>query len=41
MTDFTGRRKVVVLKTKPDTVLDDVEELMILAEVEKALPKDN
>lgn len=32
--------KVVVLKTKPESVLDDYGKLMRLAEYEKALPKD-
>ncbi len=41
MTDFPGKGKVAVLKTSPETVLDDIEKLMKLAEVEKSLPKDN
>jgi len=40
MTDFPGKGKVAVLKTKPETVLDDIDQLLKLAEVEKALPKD-
>jgi len=40
MTDFPGKGKVAVLKTTPDTVLDDIEQLMKLAEVEQALSKD-
>jgi uncharacterized protein (DUF362 family) len=40
MTDFPGKGKVAVLKTSPETVLDDIEKLMKLAEVEKSLPKD-
>jgi uncharacterized protein (DUF362 family) len=40
MTDFHGKGKVAVLKTSPETVLDDIEQLMRLAEVEKVLPKD-
>jgi len=41
MTDFPGKGKVAVLKTTPETVLDDTEELMHLAGFESALPKDN
>lgn len=37
---FPGRGKVAVLKTSPETVLEDIEKLMKLAEVESALPKD-
>ena len=40
MADFPGKGKVAVLKTKPETVLDDIERLMTLAGVEAALPKD-
>jgi uncharacterized protein (DUF362 family) len=40
MTDFPGKGKVAVLKTTPETVLDDIQELMTLAEVEKILPKE-
>ncbi len=39
MTDFFGKGKVAVLKTSPETVLDDIEKLMKLAGFEKALPK--
>ncbi len=39
MPNFPGKGKVAVLKTRPETVLDDIEALMKLAEVEKALPK--
>ena len=39
MAEFPGKGKVAVLKTTPETVLDDIEQLMKLAEVEKALPK--
>jgi len=38
--DFPGRGKVAVLRTTPETVLDDYRRLMKLAEYEKALPKD-
>jgi uncharacterized protein (DUF362 family) len=41
MSDFPGKGKVAVLKTSPETVLDDIEKLMKLAEVESALPKSN
>jgi uncharacterized protein (DUF362 family) len=40
MTDFPGKGKVAVLKTQPDTVLDDIERLMEMAGVAAALPKD-
>ena len=40
MSEFPGKGKVAVLKTSPDTVLDDIERLMKLAEVETALPKN-
>ena len=39
MPDFPGKGKVAVLKTRPDTVLDDIQRLMSLAGVEQALPK--
>ncbi|MCI0520251.1 MAG: DUF362 domain-containing protein [Chloroflexi bacterium] len=40
MTDFPGKGKVAVLKTSPETVLEDYEKLMKLAGFEAALPKD-
>jgi len=40
MSEFPGKGKVAVLKTTPDTVLDDIEQLMKLADLESALPKD-
>lgn len=40
MTDFAGKGKVAILKTTPETVLDDIEELMNLAQVDSALPKE-
>lgn len=40
MPDFPGKGTVAVLKTSPDTVLDDIERLMKLAKVEKALPRN-
>jgi uncharacterized protein (DUF362 family) len=40
MSQFPGKGKVAVLKTSPDTILDDIERLMKLADFETALPKD-
>ncbi len=40
MADFAGKGKVAILKTTPETVLDDIKELMNLAQVESALPKE-
>jgi hypothetical protein len=40
MPDLAGKGKVAILKTRPETVLDDIEELMDLAQVESALPKE-
>lgn len=40
MTEFPGKGKVAVLKTTPETVLDDIEGLMKLADFQAALPKD-
>ncbi len=40
MTEYPGKGKVAVLKTSPDTVLDDIERLMKLAEFETVLSKD-
>ena len=39
MAEFPGKGKVAVLKTTPETVLDDIEQLMKLAGFEAALPK--
>lgn len=39
MSNFPGKGKVAVLKTTPETVLDDIEKLMILAGVSESLPK--
>lgn len=39
MSTFPGKGKVAVLKTTPETILDDIEKLMKLAEFEAALPK--
>ena len=41
MPDFPGKGKVAVLKTSPETVLEDYERLMKLAGFEAALPKGN
>ena len=40
MSKQTGFGKVAVLKTSPETVLDDVQKVMQLADFEAALPKD-
>ena len=39
--DFPGKGKVAVLKTSPETVLDDYGRLMDLAGYKQALPKDH
>jgi uncharacterized protein (DUF362 family) len=39
MADFAGKGTVAVLKTTPETVLEDVPRLMALAGVEAALPR--
>ena len=41
MSDFHGKGKVTVLKTSPETVLEDIEQLMKLAEFESILPKEH
>ncbi len=41
MSKQPGFGKVAVLKTSPETVLDDVQEVMRLANFEAALPKEN
>lgn len=40
MSNFPGKGKVAVVKTSPQTVLEDIEKLMKLADVESALPKN-
>jgi uncharacterized protein (DUF362 family) len=40
MLDFPGKGKVALIKTKPETVLEDIERVMKLAGFEEALPKD-
>jgi uncharacterized protein (DUF362 family) len=39
MSEFPGKGKVAVLKTSPETVLDDIERLMKLADFESSLSK--
>jgi uncharacterized protein (DUF362 family) len=39
MSEFSGKGKVAVVKTSPETVLEDIEKVMLLAGVEDALPK--
>lgn len=41
MSEFPGKGKVAVLKTSPETVLEDIEKLMKLADFEGSLPKGN
>jgi uncharacterized protein (DUF362 family) len=41
MADFSGKGKVAVLKTSPETVLDDIERLMKFADFQSVLPKEN
>jgi uncharacterized protein (DUF362 family) len=40
MSNFPGKGKVAVVKTSPETVLEDIDRVMKLAGVEQALPKD-
>jgi len=40
MSDFPGKGKVAVLKTSPETVLEDIDKCMQMAEFEAALSKD-
>lgn len=40
MANFPGKGKVAVLKTSPETILEDIEKLMIMASVEQSLPKN-
>lgn len=40
MADFPGKGTVAVLKTTPESVLDDYARLMQLANYQAALPKD-
>src|SRR5512136_2389171 len=41
MSAFPGKGKVAVLKTSPETVQEDIQHLMKLAEFEAVLPKEN
>jgi uncharacterized protein (DUF362 family) len=41
MSNFPGKGKVAVLKTTPDTILEDIEKVMQLGGFQAALPKDN
>lgn len=41
MKTFPGKGTVAVVKTSPDTVLEDIDRVMKLAGVEQALPKDS
>jgi uncharacterized protein (DUF362 family) len=38
MSSFPGKGKVAVVKTSPDSILEDIDRLMVLAGVEQALP---
>jgi len=40
MVNFPGRGKVAIVRTTPDTVVDDVREVLRLAGYQEALPKD-
>jgi len=40
MAESTGKGKVALIKTSPDTILDDIERLMKLAEFDQVLPKE-
>src|SRR4030066_2375756 len=40
MAEFFGKGKVAVLKTSPESVLDDYDKLLSLAHIDKAIAKD-
>ncbi|MGD2162921.1 MAG: DUF362 domain-containing protein [Anaerolineales bacterium] len=40
MTEFHGKGKVAVLKTRPESVVEDVEKVMKMADFTSVLPKD-
>ena len=40
MADFFGKGKVYVLKTKPESVLEDYDKLLSLAKIDQAISKD-
>jgi uncharacterized protein (DUF362 family) len=39
MSDYPGKGQVAVLKTSPETILDDYQQLLEMAGIEKVLPK--
>lgn len=41
MVNFSGKGKVAVLKTSPETVLEDTQNILELAKIEQSLPKNN
>jgi len=41
MAAFPGKGKVAVVKTSPETILEDIQKLMELAQFTKAIPKEN
>jgi len=41
MASFPGKGKVAVVKTTPETVLEDIQKLMELVQFTKAIPKEN
>ncbi|MCC6146566.1 MAG: DUF362 domain-containing protein [Anaerolineaceae bacterium] len=40
MSEFLGKGKVAILKTKPDSILEDIDQVMVMAGVEEALSKE-
>jgi len=40
MANYPGKGKVAVVKTSPETILEDIQKLMVLAGVEQSLPKN-
>lgn len=40
MANYPGKGKVAVLKTSPETVLEDIQKLMVMAGAEQSLPKN-
>ncbi|HDD54610.1 MAG TPA: DUF362 domain-containing protein, partial [Chloroflexi bacterium] len=41
MSEFPGKGQVAVVKTSPETVLEDYQRLLEIAGIEKALPDQN
>lgn len=41
MNDFSGKGKVALIRTTPETIYDDIERVMKLAGFNQALPKEN